>query len=59
MIKAEMQEVKVVGCLIKHTKTIPVDRRAGADAYAVAVERCATGNSSACTPRRPSAAASS
>ena len=38
MIKTEMQEVKVVGWLIKHTKTIPVDRRAGAGAYAVAVQ---------------------
>ena len=38
MIKAEMQDVKVVGWLIKHTGTIPVDRSAGAGAYAVAVE---------------------
>ena len=30
MIKAEMQEVKFVSFLIKHSKTIPVDRRAGA-----------------------------
>jgi 1-acyl-sn-glycerol-3-phosphate acyltransferase len=37
MIKAEMQHVKAVGWLIKHTRTIPVDRRAGAGAYAVAV----------------------
>jgi 1-acyl-sn-glycerol-3-phosphate acyltransferase len=37
MIKAEMQQVRPVGFLIKHTKTIPVDREAGADAYAVAV----------------------
>ena len=29
MIKTEMQEVKVVGWLIKHTKTIPVDRTRG------------------------------
>src|ERR1700739_1914133 len=35
MIKAEMQQVKVVNFLIKHTRTIPVDRHAGADAYAV------------------------
>jgi 1-acyl-sn-glycerol-3-phosphate acyltransferase len=41
MIKAEMQQVKAVNFLIKHTGTIPVDRRAGADAYrhAVAVLR--------------------
>ncbi|MBU9767178.1 1-acyl-sn-glycerol-3-phosphate acyltransferase [Mycobacterium sp. TNTM28] len=38
MIKAEMQQVKVVNYLIKHTGTIPVDRRAGAGAYAAAVE---------------------
>lgn len=37
MIKAEMQQVRVVNFLIKHTKTIPVDRRAGGDAYANAV----------------------
>ncbi|MCT7661571.1 lysophospholipid acyltransferase family protein [Mycobacterium deserti] len=43
MIKAEMEEVKVVGWLIKHTGTIPVDRRAGAGAYAVAVERLRAG----------------
>jgi 1-acyl-sn-glycerol-3-phosphate acyltransferase len=43
MIKAEMAEVKPVGFLIKHTKTVPVDRRAGADAYAVAVERLRDG----------------
>ena len=59
MIKAEMQEVKIVNWLIKHTRTIPVDRRAGAGAYAAAVERCATGKSSACTQKPPSAAASS
>jgi 1-acyl-sn-glycerol-3-phosphate acyltransferase len=39
MIKTEMQEVKVLNWLIKHTGTIPVDRRAGSGAYAVAVER--------------------
>src|SRR6201988_2234184 len=37
MIKAEMQQVKVVNFLIKHTKTIPVDRRSGSGAYAEAV----------------------
>ena len=37
MIKAEMQDVKFVAWLIKHTQTIPVDRTAGAGAYAVAV----------------------
>lgn len=43
MIKAEMSEVRVVDFLIRHTKTIPVDRRVGADAYAVAVERLMQG----------------
>jgi 1-acyl-sn-glycerol-3-phosphate acyltransferase len=43
MIKEEMTRVKVVNFLIKHTGTIPVDRRAGAGAYAVAVERLRQG----------------
>jgi 1-acyl-sn-glycerol-3-phosphate acyltransferase len=43
MIKAEMQQVRVVNFLIKHTKTIPVDRGAGAGAYAVAVQRLREG----------------
>jgi 1-acyl-sn-glycerol-3-phosphate acyltransferase len=38
MIKAEMQDVRFIAYLIRHTKTIPVDRRAGADAYAAAVQ---------------------
>ena len=38
MIKAEMQNVKFIAWLIKHTKTIPVDRTAGAGAYAAAVQ---------------------
>ncbi len=37
MIKAEMQQVKVVDFLIRHTKTVPVNRGAGARAYADAV----------------------
>jgi 1-acyl-sn-glycerol-3-phosphate acyltransferase len=43
MIKSEMQRVKVVDFLIRHSGTIPVDRSAGAGAYAVAVERLAAG----------------
>src|SRR6201987_3188379 len=43
MIKAEMQRVKVVNFLIKRTKTIPVDRSSGSDAYAVAVQRLREG----------------
>jgi 1-acyl-sn-glycerol-3-phosphate acyltransferase len=43
MIKQEMTEVKVVNFLIKHTKTIPVDRKAGGGAYAVAVDRLRAG----------------
>ncbi|GFG65728.1 1-acyl-sn-glycerol-3-phosphate acyltransferase [Mycobacterium kubicae] len=43
MIKAEMQRVKIVNFLIKRTRTIPVDRDAGAAAYAVAVQRLREG----------------
>jgi 1-acyl-sn-glycerol-3-phosphate acyltransferase len=43
MIKAEIQQVKVISFLIKHTRTIPVDRGAGAGAYAVAVQRLREG----------------
>jgi 1-acyl-sn-glycerol-3-phosphate acyltransferase len=43
MIKTEMQDIKIVNFLIKHTGTIPVDRRAGGGAYAVAVERLRAG----------------
>ena len=38
-----MQDVRLVGFLIKRTGTIPVDRRAGAGAYAVAVRRLRDG----------------
>jgi 1-acyl-sn-glycerol-3-phosphate acyltransferase len=37
MIKAEMQQVRAVNFLIRHTKTVPVNRGAGAEAYAEAV----------------------
>ncbi|WP_422743916.1 lysophospholipid acyltransferase family protein [Mycobacterium sp. WMMD1722] len=43
MIKSEMEQVAAVGFLIRHTGTIPVDRRAGAGAYAVAVESLRAG----------------
>jgi 1-acyl-sn-glycerol-3-phosphate acyltransferase len=43
MIKAEMQQVKAVNFLIDHTGTIPVDRRAGADAYRHAVAALRSG----------------
>jgi 1-acyl-sn-glycerol-3-phosphate acyltransferase len=43
MIKEEMQRVKIVNYLIKHTGTIPVNRGAGARAYAVAVQRLKAG----------------
>jgi 1-acyl-sn-glycerol-3-phosphate acyltransferase len=43
MIKAEMQSVRLVNFLIKHSKTIPVDRRAGGDSYPIAVERLSAG----------------
>ena len=38
MIKAEMQDVRIIAWLIRHTRTIPVDRRAGSGAYAAAVD---------------------
>jgi 1-acyl-sn-glycerol-3-phosphate acyltransferase len=38
MIKAEMAEVKIVGFLMRGTSMIPVDRGAGAGAYAAAVQ---------------------
>ncbi|WP_343709918.1 lysophospholipid acyltransferase family protein [Mycobacterium sp.] len=43
MIKAEMQQVKPVNFLIRHTKTIPVNRGSGARAYQVAVQRLCEG----------------
>lgn len=43
MIKEEMQQVKVINYLISRTGTIPVDRSAGAGAYATAVERLRAG----------------
>jgi 1-acyl-sn-glycerol-3-phosphate acyltransferase len=43
MIKAEMQDVRAVNYVIKHIKLIPVDRRVGADAYGVAVQRLRDG----------------
>lgn len=43
MIKAEMQQVKVVNFLINHTGTIPVDRGAGSDAYRNAVAALRSG----------------
>src|SRR5262249_11558116 len=43
MIKAEMADVKAVNYVIKHTQLIPVDRRAGHDAYAVAVDKLRQG----------------
>ncbi len=43
MIKAEMADVKAVNYVIKHARLIPVDRRKGQDAYAVAVQRLREG----------------
>lgn len=43
MIKAEMNDVRPVRFLIRHTGTIPVDRSAGGDAYAVAVQELRNG----------------
>jgi 1-acyl-sn-glycerol-3-phosphate acyltransferase len=43
MIKAEMQDVRIVNFLIARTKAIPVNRRAGAEAYAEAVRQLRAG----------------
>ena len=43
MIKAEMQDVKIVNFLISRSGTIPVDRQAGGDAFPVAVQRLRAG----------------
>ncbi len=43
MVKAELQQVKIIDFAIKHTKTIPVDRSAGAEAYSAAVQRLREG----------------
>ena len=43
MLKAEMQDVAIVNFLIRHTGAIPVDRSAGAGAYADAVARLRAG----------------
>jgi 1-acyl-sn-glycerol-3-phosphate acyltransferase len=43
MLKAEMQQVKFVNFLIRHCQHIPVDRGAGAEAYAEAVRRLRDG----------------
>ncbi len=43
MIKDEMNSVRGVHFLIKHSGTIPVDRSAGADAYVAAVQRLREG----------------
>ena len=43
MIKAEMKDVPGVNFLITRSKTIPVDRSAGAGAYAVAVDNLRAG----------------
>ncbi|HUH70129.1 MAG TPA: lysophospholipid acyltransferase family protein [Mycobacterium sp.] len=43
MIKAEMADVKAVDYVIRHARLIPVDRRKGHDALAVAVQRLREG----------------
>jgi 1-acyl-sn-glycerol-3-phosphate acyltransferase len=43
MIKSEMADVKAVNYVIKHARLIPVDRRMGHDAFAVAVQRLREG----------------
>lgn len=43
MLKAEMQNVRLVNFLIKRTRAIPVNRQAGAEAYAEAVAKLRAG----------------
>jgi 1-acyl-sn-glycerol-3-phosphate acyltransferase len=43
MIKSEMQKVKPVNYLIRHSGAIPVDRASGGSAYQVAVDRLRAG----------------
>lgn len=43
MIKAEMQKIAIMRFLIKHTRTVPVDRSAGAHAYLLAVDTLRSG----------------
>ncbi|MGH3724730.1 MAG: lysophospholipid acyltransferase family protein [Mycobacterium sp.] len=43
MLKAEMQQVRVVNFMIKHTRAIPVDRSAGHGAYEAAVTSLESG----------------
>lgn len=43
LIKAELQQLRSINFVIKHVRLIPVDRSAGADAYAVAVQRLRAG----------------
>lgn len=43
MLKAEMQDVRFVDFLIRRTRCIPVDRKAGAAAYAEAVRKLRDG----------------
>lgn len=50
MVKVELQKVKIVGFMMKHNRAIPVDRSAGAGAYAEAVERLKEGEAVAIFP---------
>ena len=43
LVKGELQQRKIINFAIKHTKTIPVNRSAGADAYALGVQRLKEG----------------
>lgn len=43
LIKAELQQLRGINFVIKHTNLIPVDRSAGAEAYALAVQRLRAG----------------
>lgn len=50
MVKVELQQVWIVNFMMKHNKAIPVDRSAGADAYAAAVQGLRDGEAVAIFP---------
>jgi 1-acyl-sn-glycerol-3-phosphate acyltransferase len=43
MIKSEVMDIAIMRFLVNHTKTVPVNRSAGADAYRLAVEELIDG----------------
>lgn len=50
MIKSEVMDVAIMRFLVNHTKTVPVDRSVGADAYRAAVDELSDGEMVAVYP---------